>query len=59
MPTYKCLKNVDENHSYKETRIPAYTDRILYRSQPSNKKCLNLLEYNSCPSMKQSDHKPI
>ena len=53
-PTFKFKVNTNEYHSL---RIPAYCDRILYRtSQNSPVKCWN---YCSVPNAMQSDHKPV
>ena len=46
--------------NYDETRVPSYTDRILFKSkvkqQISNIKCV---QYNSINTINSSDHKPV
>ena len=54
MPTYKYKKNSDE-YDYK--RIPAWTDRILFKSK--KKYDIMLCEYNSIQNINISDHKPV
>ena len=54
MPTYKYKKNSDE-YDYK--RIPAWTDRILFKSK--KKYDIMLCEYNSIQNINISDHKSV
>ena len=54
MPTYKYKENTDE-YDYK--RIPAWTDRILFKSK--KKYDIMLCEYNSIQNINISDHKPV
>lgn len=52
-PSYKVLVNTD---TYDEKRSPAWTDRILYRS---NDQILQLVNYDSNNTLKISDHRPV
>lgn len=56
-PTYKYNVNSDDFDSSQKVRTPAFTDRILYRCRRRNS--VSCLLYNSAPSMKTSDHKPV
>jgi hypothetical protein len=59
-PTYKFLVNTD---NYDNSRKPSWTDRFLYHINPNNfhakKLGVEILEYNSIPAYKISDHKPV
>ena len=44
---------------YDAKRIPAYTDRILYRSLPGFAENLQLLSFECCEGVTSSDHKPV
>lgn len=52
-PTYKFDNGTDQYDTSEKHRIPAWTDRILYRGQD-----LKQLEYN-CAMLKMSDHRPV
>jgi hypothetical protein len=54
MPTYKFKKTVNE---YDYSRIPGWTDRILYRSKRQHD--IMLCEYSSINDVLISDHKPV
>ena len=54
MPTFKFHPNTDNYHSL---RIPAYCDRILYRTKQFD--YVKCWEYTSIPEVQQSDHKPV
>eukprot|EP00111_Clytia_hemisphaerica_P022242 TCONS_00065364-protein len=57
MPTYKFDVNTDVYDSSPKKRVPSWTDRIVYKSpQLSLLKCLY---YNSCNTIKVSDHRPV
>jgi len=56
LPTYKFQKNTSNYDNIVE-RVPSYTDRILYRS--SDTSIVESYSYNSVPSIKCSDHKPV
>jgi len=52
-PTYKFDNGTDQYDTSEKQRIPAWTDRILYRGQG-----LKLLHYKSA-DLKMSDHRPV
>lgn len=54
-PTYKFDKGTDTYDTSPKRRIPAWTDRILYKSSPS----IELLSYSSSTSVRTSDHRPV
>ena len=58
-PTFKLnYKTMDENgfQDYKLSRMPSWTDRILYRS---NNDVLIQVNYDSNNMVKVSDHRPV
>lgn len=65
MPTYKFV--IGSKDAYNNERIPAWTDRILYRYYPDSrnfkdqglKPKLEQLFYDSIPEPVLSDHKPV
>jgi len=56
-PTYKFDHGSDNYDSSDKARIPAWTDRILFRSRVRNH--LELLSYQSCADVRSSDHRPV
>lgn len=54
-PTYKF--NIGTN-DYDKSRVPSWTDRILYKVK-SHRNEVNCLEYNSVLDLDTSDHKVI
>eukprot|EP00597_Dinobryon_sp_UTEXLB2267_P004859 CAMPEP_0170076886 /NCGR_PEP_ID=MMETSP0019_2-20121128/13815_1 /TAXON_ID=98059 /ORGANISM="Dinobryon sp., Strain UTEXLB2267" /LENGTH=357 /DNA_ID=CAMNT_0010288887 /DNA_START=575 /DNA_END=1648 /DNA_ORIENTATION=+ len=55
-PTYKLDVGTDNTYDTgPKNRIPAWTDRILYKDAP----CLECLAYNADFSINTSDHKPV
>jgi hypothetical protein len=54
LPTFKFDKGSSEYDTSYKQRIPAWTDRILFKS--SN---IRVLEYNSVPDAMHSDHRPV
>src|SRR5271170_1573412 len=52
-PTYKFDNGTDHYDTSEKQRVPAWTDRILYRGQG-----LKLLDYQSA-NLKMSDHRPV
>ena len=55
-PSYKYQINTNEFHNNTEQhRVPAYTDRILYRTSDA----LQVLNYTMTMELKSSDHKPV
>ncbi|XP_023209795.1 72 kDa inositol polyphosphate 5-phosphatase-like [Centruroides sculpturatus] len=54
-PSYKF--NIGTDLFDAKLRVPSYTDRVLYKSRKSGVvECLN---YDTVPSIKTSDHKPV
>ncbi|XP_013879476.1 phosphatidylinositol polyphosphate 5-phosphatase type IV [Austrofundulus limnaeus] len=56
-PTYKFDLGCDTYDTTSKQRTPSYTDRILFRSRQAND--IRVLKYNSCSSVKTSDHRPV
>ncbi|CAD5113378.1 DgyrCDS2550 [Dimorphilus gyrociliatus] len=56
-PTYKYDPGTDRFDSSEKNRIPAYCDRVLYKSIAEIN--THILSYNSHPALKLSDHKPV
>jgi hypothetical protein len=56
MPTYKFDKGTMEYDTGSKKRVPAWTDRILFNSK---NELVQLIEYQSVPSVSFSDHKPV
>lgn len=53
-PTFKFDKGTDDYDTSGKQRIPAWTDRILFK--PSGTR---VLEYDSVPQARHSDHRPV
>ena len=59
-PTYKYDPGTDDYDSSKKARIPAWTDRILYRTVDEEvRKRLQLCNYDAQNLFKISDHRPV
>ena len=64
-PTYKYFyknkKDATKNGSYDSKRMPAWTDRIVYRSNKysSGEQMLTLVNYDCNNTLNISDHKPV
>eukprot|EP00753_Platysulcus_tardus_P012038 PLAT3336.13.p1 GENE.PLAT3336.13~~PLAT3336.13.p1 ORF type:complete len:996 (-),score=419.40 PLAT3336.13:68-3055(-) len=63
-PTYKFDTGCDVYDSSAKQRIPSWTDRILYRCTTCEDEddacdCLRLCAYDSIPSIRTSDHRPV
>merc|ERR1719238_38544 len=56
-PTYKFNANSKTYDTSKRRRIPAWTDRILFRSQSAGG--ITLLAYDSVDAIRSSDHRPV
>jgi len=56
-PTYKVLPG--EELVYSAERLPAWCDRVLYKSLPGSESHLKLMAYTSAESVMTSDHKPV
>ena len=52
-PTFKFDKKRNTYDTSKKQRVPAWTDRILYKGS------VELLKYSSIPNAKSSDHRPV
>ncbi|KAI1286197.1 Phosphatidylinositol 4,5-bisphosphate 5-phosphatase A [Halotydeus destructor] len=55
-PTYKYIAGTDE---YDLKRIPAYTDRIMYRAKQYGGLQVDQMSYEAHRQFKLSDHKPV
>lgn len=55
-PTYKYDSGTNVYDTSSKQRIPAYTDRILYKSRRSHVSCL---QYSAVQEYTTSDHKPV
>ncbi|XP_007557867.1 phosphatidylinositol polyphosphate 5-phosphatase type IV [Poecilia formosa] len=56
-PTYKFDIGCDNYDTTSKQRTPSYTDRVMFRSRQAND--IRVLKYNSCSSIKTSDHRPV
>eukprot|EP00037_Helgoeca_nana_P029701 m.358517 g.358517 ORF g.358517 m.358517 type:complete len:659 (-) comp28031_c0_seq2:263-2239(-) len=56
-PTYKFDRGTNTYDTSEKRRLPAWTDRVLYREREPN--TIECLEYTSCPELLESDHKPV
>ncbi|KNZ57212.1 hypothetical protein VP01_220g1 [Puccinia sorghi] len=56
-PTYKFDVGTNDFDTSEKQRIPSYTDRILYL--PGRMNDIQVLSYDSYPSISLSDHKPV
>ena len=54
LPTFKFDKGTQNYDTSHKQRVPAWTDRILFRSSK-----VNVLEYQSVPAAMHSDHRPV
>eukprot|EP00762_Andalucia_godoyi_P000396 ANDGO_03152.mRNA.1 Polyphosphatidylinositol phosphatase INP53 len=57
-PTYKfdtSVQHIDRYDSSKKQRVPAWTDRVLWKTSPF----IRLEKYASCETMRNSDHRPV
>lgn len=57
-PTYKFDIGTDIYDTSQKQRTPSYTDRILFKSR-LNKEEIECISYNSVPTIRTSDHKPV
>ncbi|GMH38325.1 hypothetical protein BSKO_06209 [Bryopsis sp. KO-2023] len=59
-PTYKFDKDTDTYDTSSKSRIPSWTDRILWKTGKGvDVGTVSLQQYTSLPSIKNSDHKPV
>ena len=56
-PTYKFDHDSDVYDTSSKRRIPAWTDRVLYKAQDMS--LVTLVGYDSCASIRFSDHRPV
>jgi phosphatidylinositol-bisphosphatase len=56
-PTYKYDKDSEAYDTSDKCRIPAYTDRVLFRSAAPG--TVQALRYDACQQMRTSDHRPV
>lgn len=56
-PTYKYDKDSDVYDTSEKCRIPAYTDRILFRSRKPGH--VRAIRYAACDALRTSDHRPV
>lgn len=54
-PTYKFDENSDVYDTSPKARVPSWTDRVLFKTGEH----IILQEYNSCPTIRHSDHRPV
>jgi len=54
-PTYKFDENSDAYDTSIKARVPSWTDRVLFKTGEH----ITLQEYNSCPTIRYSDHRPV
>ncbi|KAJ9650421.1 Inositol-1,4,5-trisphosphate 5-phosphatase 1 [Neophaeococcomyces mojaviensis] len=59
LPTYKFDLGKDEYDTSEKARIPAWTDRILYKVDNSKGSDMRQTEYMSVMNLRFSDHRPI
>ncbi len=58
-PTFKVEKGKPGAGHYMKKRVPAYCDRVLWRSMPHVAGNVQCTMYNSCHFLSTSDHKPV
>ena len=58
-PTYKYLPGANEYSEEKPVRIPAWCDRVVWRSSPGQEGCLQHHSYGCCDEILTSDHHPV
>ena len=56
-PTYKFDHDSDVYDTSSKRRIPAWTDRVLYKAHDAS--LVTLVKYDSCASIRFSDHRPV
>ena len=57
-PTFKVLKDT-VGTTYKQQRVSAYCDRVLWKSAPHAKGRVKATNYRGVPAVSTSDHKPV
>lgn len=56
-PTYKYDQQSDTYDTSEKCRVPAYTDRVLWRAAARGG--VSVLRYEACSQMRTSDHRPV
>ena len=56
LPTYKYDRGTHNYDTSRKQRVPAWTDRILFKSSSDK---IKLLEYNSVQGVTFTDHRPV
>lgn len=56
-PTFKVERAVGFN--YNKQRLPAWCDRVLWRSLPNRIDDVRIVSYEAIPAVSTSDHKPV
>ncbi|KAK5090587.1 Inositol-1,4,5-trisphosphate 5-phosphatase 1 [Lithohypha guttulata] len=59
LPTYKFDLGNDNYDTSEKARIPAWTDRILYKIDPTKGTDMRQTEYTSVMNLRFSDHRPV
>ena len=57
-PTFKVVRD-EPTEVYDERRLPAYTDRVLYKPMPGLRDQISVREFTSASDFVSSDHKPV
>ena len=57
-PTFKVKKKMTTT-DYKDQRVPAYCDRVLWKSAPHLLNNVECMDYRGCTNVSTSDHKPV
>lgn len=58
-PTYKYDIGTDDYDTSAKERVPSWTDRILYKTNPSTKIKAHVEDYDCIDSIRVSDHRPV
>uniref|UniRef100_A0A6U4Y8Y4 Inositol polyphosphate-related phosphatase domain-containing protein n=1 Tax=Hemiselmis andersenii TaxID=464988 RepID=A0A6U4Y8Y4_HEMAN len=58
-PTYKYDRWTDSYDSSSKRRVPAWTDRVLYRTDPHSPGSVECKVYTASDEIKASDHRPV
>uniref|UniRef100_A0A7S1SVF3 Inositol polyphosphate-related phosphatase domain-containing protein n=2 Tax=Tetraselmis chuii TaxID=63592 RepID=A0A7S1SVF3_9CHLO len=59
-PTFKFDNGTDTYDSSAKSRVPSWTDRVLWKCNPfTHSDSVNLKYYSNVPELKDSDHRPV